>query len=102
MILDSLRHWVQKCHVDGFRFDLASVFNRRADGPCRADDSPMVSAIRSDPVLGNVRLIAEPWDAADCISWARRSPANAGSSGTAGSATRCGGSSAVIRDWLPG
>jgi len=63
MILDSLRHWVQNCHVDGFRFDLASVFARRSDGSVYWGDSPIVSAIRSDPVLGKVRLIAEPWDA---------------------------------------
>ena len=63
MILDSLRHWVQECHVDGFRFDLASVFARRSDGSVYWGDSPIVSAIRSDPLLGKVRLIAEPWDA---------------------------------------
>ncbi len=63
MILDSLRHWVVNCHVDGFRFDLASVFARRSDGSVFHSDSPIVSAIRSDPVLGRVRLIAEPWDA---------------------------------------
>lgn len=64
MILDSLRSWVQLGHVDGFRFDLASVFNRHGDGSVSLDDSGLVSAIRSDPVLGRVRLIAEPWDAA--------------------------------------
>jgi glycogen operon protein len=63
MILDSLRHWVTNCHVDGFRFDLASVFARRSDGSVYDSDSPIVSAIRSDPALANVRLIAEPWDA---------------------------------------
>ncbi|MFW6169506.1 MAG: glycogen debranching protein [Planctomycetota bacterium] len=64
MILDSLRHWVTEGHVDGFRFDLASVFARQSDGSVRAGDARIVSAIRSDPILGNVRLIAEPWDAA--------------------------------------
>ncbi len=64
MILDSLRHWVIQGHVDGFRFDLASVFARQSDGSVSPGDSRIVSAIRSDPVLGNVRLIAEPWDAA--------------------------------------
>jgi glycogen operon protein len=63
MILDSLRHWVHHGHVDGFRFDLASVFTRRSDGSVFWNDSPVVSAIRADPALGNVRLIAEPWDA---------------------------------------
>jgi glycogen operon protein len=64
MILDSLRSWVQMGHVDGFRFDLASVFNRNHDGSVTLDDSRIVSAIRADPLLGSVRLIAEPWDAA--------------------------------------
>jgi len=64
MILDSLRHWVVEMHVDGFRFDLASVFTRQSDGTVSTEDSWIVSAIRSDPVLGGVRLIAEPWDAA--------------------------------------
>jgi len=67
MVLDSLRHWVQRCHVDGFRFDLASVFARRSDGSVSWGDSPIISAIRSDPVLGKVRLIAEPWDARGLI-----------------------------------
>jgi isoamylase len=64
MILDSLRSWIKLGHVDGFRFDLASVFNRHVDGSVSLDDSRLVSAIRADPVLGRVRLIAEPWDAA--------------------------------------
>jgi isoamylase len=64
MILDSLRSWVQLGHVDGFRFDLASVFNRHVDGSVSLDDSRLVSAIRADPILGKTRLIAEPWDAA--------------------------------------
>jgi isoamylase len=63
MVLDSLRHWVQRCHVDGFRFDLASVFTRRSDGSVSWGDSAVISAIRSDPMLGKIRLIAEPWDA---------------------------------------
>ena len=64
MVLDSLRSWVQLGHVNGFRFDLASVFNRHEDGSVGLEDSPLVSAIRADPLLGGVRLIAEPWDAA--------------------------------------
>ncbi len=64
MVLDSLRSWVQLGRVDGFRFDLASVFNRHMDGSVALDDARLVSAIRADPVLGRVRLIAEPWDAA--------------------------------------
>ncbi|MCA9052553.1 MAG: glycogen-debranching protein, partial [Planctomycetaceae bacterium] len=54
MILDSMRSWVTEYHVDGFRFDLASVFNRRFDGTVSSDESRLVAAIRADPVLGGV------------------------------------------------
>lgn len=74
MILDSMRTWVQEYHVDGFRFDLASVFNRHSDGSVSLDDSRLVSAIRADPVLGRVRLIAEPWDAAGLNQLGRAFP----------------------------
>ena len=61
MVLDSLRYWVQEMHVDGFRFDLAVALGRG-----RADefdpDHPFLVALRTDPVLSAVRLIAEPWD----------------------------------------
>lgn len=63
MILDSLRYWVKEMHVDGFRFDLASTFARNADGSIDLSDPPIFGEIRGDPELGNVRLIAEPWDA---------------------------------------
>ncbi|HZJ48322.1 MAG TPA: isoamylase [Acidimicrobiia bacterium] len=61
-ILDSLRYWVREMHIDGFRFDLASVFTRRGDGSINLDDPPIISAIRADPTLRDVRLIAEAWD----------------------------------------
>ena len=64
LILDSLRYWVTEMHVDGFRFDLASILTRDGDGAIDLIDPPLLSAIRTDPVLGQVRLIAEPWDAA--------------------------------------
>jgi glycogen operon protein len=62
LVLDCLRYWVQHMHVDGFRFDLASVLGR--DGP---DDNfetnaPFFDAVLADPVLAPVVLIAEPWD----------------------------------------
>lgn len=60
LVLDSLRYWVQVMHVDGFRFDLASVLGREAQGFDR--DSSFFKAICQDPVLSNVKLIAEPWD----------------------------------------
>jgi len=63
LILDSLRYWVTEMHVDGFRFDLASILTRSEDGSINWEDPPLVSAIRTDPVLSEARLIAEPWDA---------------------------------------
>ncbi len=63
LILDALRHWVGEMHVDGFRFDLASVLCRGRDGtPLPAP--PLVEAIAGDPLLARTKLIAEPWDAA--------------------------------------
>ncbi len=63
LILDSLRYWVTEMRVDGFRFDLACILARGEDGSMEQDDPPLLSAIRTDPVLSGVRLIAEPWDA---------------------------------------
>ena len=61
MVLDSLRYWVTECHVDGFRFDLAVALARgRTDDYDR--DHPFLMALRTDPVLSRVKLIAEPWD----------------------------------------
>ncbi|XP_073104275.1 isoamylase 3, chloroplastic isoform X4 [Elaeis guineensis] len=61
LILDSLRHWVEEYHVDGFRFDLASVLCRGNDGtPLNAP--PLVKAIAKDYVLSRCKIIAEPWD----------------------------------------
>jgi glycogen operon protein len=60
MVMDSLRYWVQECHVDGFRFDLASSLGRDRD---RFDPNAVfLDAIRQDPLLSRVKLIAEPWD----------------------------------------
>ena len=63
MILDSLRHWAGEMHVDGFRFDLASVFTRNADGSVNFADPLLVADVMSEPALAGLRLIAEPWDA---------------------------------------
>lgn len=63
MIIDSLRYWVQVMHVDGFRFDLASTLGREAAGFER--DGAFFAAIRQDPVLSQIKLIAEPWDIGD-------------------------------------
>ena len=63
LILDSLRYWVEEMHVDGFRFDLAAVLSRDERGRLIASP-PVLLDIESDPVLANVKLIAEAWDAA--------------------------------------
>ena len=60
LVMDSMRYWVQEMHVDGFRFDLAASLGRAA-----SDFSPYSSfleAVGQDPVLAQVKLIAEPWD----------------------------------------
>ena len=61
MVLDSLRHWVREYHVDGFRFDLAVALGR-GRGDEYDPDHPFLVALRTDPVLSRVTLIAEPWD----------------------------------------
>ena len=63
LILDALRYWVVEMHVDGFRFDLASVLGRDEEGALMADP-PLLDRIAHDPVLRNVKMIAEAWDAA--------------------------------------
>jgi isoamylase len=63
LILDSLRYWVVEMHVDGFRFDLAAVLSRDERGHPIASP-PVLLDIESDPILANVKLIAEAWDAA--------------------------------------
>jgi glycogen operon protein len=62
-ILDALRYWVTEMHVDGFRFDLASVLGRSRDGRVLAD-APLLERIAEDPILRDTKLIAEAWDAA--------------------------------------
>jgi isoamylase len=60
MIMDSLRYWVTECHVDGFRFDLASALAREFYDVDRL--SAFFDTIHQDPVLSQVKLVAEPWD----------------------------------------
>ncbi len=60
MVMDSLRYWVEACHVDGFRFDLASSLGRDRDQ--FNSNAVFLDAIRQDPVLSRVKMIAEPWD----------------------------------------
>jgi isoamylase len=63
LILDALRYWVMEMHVDGFRFDLASVLGRDVSGRTLAD-APLLERIAEDPILRDAKLIAEAWDAA--------------------------------------
>lgn len=63
LILDSLHYWVEEMHVDGFRFDLASILSRDENGTPLASP-PILWDIETDPVLAGVKLIAEAWDAA--------------------------------------
>ncbi|MBP9902709.1 MAG: glycogen debranching protein GlgX [Verrucomicrobia subdivision 3 bacterium] len=63
LIVDSLRYWVQEMHVDGFRFDLASILARDANGQV-LPNPPVLWDIESDPLLAGTKLIAEAWDAA--------------------------------------
>ena len=63
MIVDSLRYWVAEMHVDGFRFDLASILARDETGR-PLENPPVLWDIQSDPVLAGTKLIAEAWDAA--------------------------------------
>lgn len=60
MVTDSLRYWAQEMRVDGFRFDLATILGREPHG--FDEDGRFLDACRQDPVLSQVKLIAEPWD----------------------------------------
>ena len=63
IIVDSLRYWVSEMHVDGFRFDLASILTRDAEGRV-LPNPPILWDIESDPLLAGTKLMAEAWDAA--------------------------------------
>jgi isoamylase len=74
MIMDSVRHWALDMGVDGFRFDLASIFTRSADGSVNLGEPALLSDMASDPSLAGLRLIAEPWDAAGAYQLGRVFP----------------------------
>ncbi len=61
-ILDCLRYWIADYHIDGFRFDLASILSRDSEG-APMSSPPLIEALAHDPVLGKAKLIAEAWDA---------------------------------------
>lgn len=63
MIMDCLRYWVTEMHIDGFRFDLASILGRDSKGEVLRNP-PVVEQIAEDPILANTKIIAEAWDAA--------------------------------------
>jgi isoamylase len=60
MILDTLRYWKEEMHVDGFRFDLATIFNYDVNGAEKAK-TPIIEAMENDPILKGTKLIAEAW-----------------------------------------
>jgi glycogen operon protein len=62
MIIECLRYWTTAYHIDGFRFDLASILGRSEDGSPMSKP-PLLQSLAFDPILGNVKLIAEAWDA---------------------------------------
>ncbi len=61
-VIDCLRYWVAEYHIDGFRFDLASILGRAPDGS-PLNNPPLLESLAGDPVLGRTKLIAEAWDA---------------------------------------
>lgn len=61
-VMDCLRYWVINCHIDGFRFDLATILGRI---PEFSPESPLIIAMQQDPILKKCKLIAEPWDIGD-------------------------------------
>jgi isoamylase len=63
LIFHCLRHWVHNYHVDGFRFDLASILSRDRHGNLMPNP-PLVEMIAEDPMLADTKIIAEAWDAA--------------------------------------
>ena len=87
LIMDSLRYWVLEMHVDGFRFDLASTLARELYEVDRL--SAFFDLIQQDPVISQVKLIAEPWDVGEGGYQVGNFPP-CGPSGTASTGTRCG------------
>lgn len=99
MILDSLRYWVMEMHVDGFRFDLASILGRGRNGEILSNP-PLIERIAEDPILAKTKLIAEAWDAGGLYQVGDFPTFNAGWSGTAVTAMMYAVSSAEIGEWL--
>ncbi len=92
LIMDSLRYWILDMHVDGFRFDLASTLARELHAVDRL--GTFFDIIHQDPVISQVKLIAEPWDVGEGATRSATSRC-AGRSGTTSTATPCGASGAA-------
>ncbi|MCG8347569.1 MAG: glycogen debranching protein GlgX, partial [Chloroflexales bacterium] len=73
LVMDSLRYWISEMHVDGFRFDLATTLTRGMHEGDRL--SGFLDVIKQDPVISQVKLIAEPWDVGPDGYWVGRFPA---------------------------
>ena len=87
LIMDSLRYWVNEMHVDGFRFDLAATLARQFHEVDKL--SAFFDIIQQDPVISQVKLIAEPWDLGRRRLPGRATSRPCGPSGTGSTATRC-------------
>lgn len=98
---ECLRYWVETCHVDGFRFDLASVMGRT---PAFRQDAPLFTAIQTCPLLSRVKLIAEPWDIGEGGYQVGNFPLRLPSGMTISAMRRGAFGSSVISRWasLPG
>ena len=96
--MDSLRYWVTEMHVDGFRFDLAATLARQFHEVDRL--SAFFDLVQQDPVVSQVKLIAEPWDVGEGGYQVGQLPAAVDASGTASTATRSATSGAASpRRW---
>ena len=93
LIMDSLRYWVLEMHVDGFRFDLAAALARELHDVDRL--SAFFDLVQQDPVVSQVKLIAEPWDVGRGRLPGRQLPAAVDASGTASTGTPCATSGAA-------
>ena len=74
LIVDSLRYWVNEMGIDGFRFDLASIFARRSDGSIDLANPPIFDQIAGNAAFDGIHLIAEPWDAGGLYQLGSRFP----------------------------
>jgi isoamylase len=99
LILDSMRFWVREMHVDGFRFDLASIFTRRDDGSIDLGQPAVIADISGDQDFA-ISVLLRSLGIPGATSWGAASPAECGRNGTARSATTSAVSSrATMARW---